>query len=56
MTYADYIPSDIREQYEIHDFKHAAAILANEFPAEFGEICDALRKFRFSTNDIIEAG
>ncbi|HPI87412.1 MAG TPA: BglII/BstYI family type II restriction endonuclease, partial [Bacteroidales bacterium] len=56
MTYTDYIPPDIKSLYEVHDFKHAAAILANEFPGEFEEICDAMRKFRFSLNDIMEAG
>jgi len=56
MTYTDYIPLDIKGLYEVHDFKHAAAILANEFPEEFKEICEALGKFRFSLSDIIEAG
>jgi len=56
MTWTDYIPEDIKELYEVHDFKHASAILAMEFPKEFEEICQALRKFRFSLNDIIEAG
>jgi len=56
MTYTDYIPDDIKDLYEVHDFKHAAAILSNEFPEEFNEICEALRKFRFSVSDIIAAG
>ena len=56
MTFQDYIPADIKELFEVHDFKHAAAILANEFPNEFSEICEALRRFRFSTTDIIVGG
>jgi hypothetical protein len=56
MPYTDYIPEDIQELYEVHDFKHAAAILALEFPQEFKEVCEALRKFRFGMNDILEAG
>lgn len=56
MTFQEHIPEDIRELYEVHDFKHAAAILAVEFPSEFEEIIDSLRKFKISTNDIIEAG
>jgi len=56
MTWTDYIPEDIKELYEVHDFKHASAILAMEFPKEFEEICHALRKFRFRLNDIKEAG
>lgn len=56
MTFTDYIPHDLKSFYEVHDFKHAAAILANEFPAEFEEICEALRKFRFRMSDILQAG
>ena len=56
MVWENYIPDDIKELYEIHDFKHAAAILAKEFPNEFEEICSALRTFRFSKADILEAG
>lgn len=56
MTYVDYIPEDIRELYEIHDFKHAAAILSNEFPDEFEEICTALRKFKLTEDNITERG
>lgn len=56
MTWSDYIPEDIQKLYEVYDFKHAAAILALEFPKEFKEVCEALRSFRFSTQDILEAG
>ena len=56
MSWEDYIPDDIKDLYEVHDFKHAAAILSVEFPEEFGEICNALRKFRFKKSDIIAAG
>ncbi|OGP64102.1 MAG: hypothetical protein A3K22_02300 [Deltaproteobacteria bacterium RBG_16_42_7] len=56
MVWKDYIPSKIKERYEVHDFKHAAAILSNEFPSEFKEICDALLRFRFTMSDVKEAG
>lgn len=56
MGWEDYIPDDLKKLYEIHDYKHAAAILAMEFPKEFEEICNALRKFRFSKEDILVAG
>ena len=56
MVWKDYIPSKIKELYEVHDFKHATAILSNEFPSEFKEICDALLKFRFTIADVKEAG
>jgi hypothetical protein len=56
MTWEEHIPPDIAELYEIHDYKHAAAILASEFPKEFNELCNALRKFRFTLEDIKIAG
>jgi len=56
MGWEDYIPDDIKQLYEIHDFKHAAAILANEFAEQFADICEALRDFKFSEMEIKKAG
>ncbi len=56
MSWEQYIPEDISELYEIHDYKHAAAILANEFPEEFQDMCTALREFRFTEADVIAEG
>ena len=56
MSWKQYLPQDIQGLYEVHDFKHAAAILCNEFPDEFGEICQALREFRFTEQDITTPG
>ena len=39
MSFEKYIPDDILDLYEVHDYKHAAAILSNEFPSEYSEIC-----------------
>jgi hypothetical protein len=56
MSWQNYIPEDIQELYEIYDFKHASAILKNEFPDEFENICYALRSFHLTIDDIKEAG
>ena len=56
MVYQDYIPTELRELYEVHDFKHASAILAKEFPSECGEIFDVLLEFRFTKEDILSKG
>lgn len=56
MAWQEYIPSDICELYEVYDFKHAAAILSREFPSEFHEVCQALRTFRFTKDDIVIGG
>ena len=50
------IPEDIRKLYQVSDWRHAAAILASDFKSEFAEICDALRKFRFTEAMIRKAG
>lgn len=56
MSYHDYIPEDLMQLYEVYDYKHAAAILANEFPEEFKEVCDALREFRITQKNITDKG
>lgn len=56
MVWQDYVPGDVQALYEVVDHRHAAAILANEFPAGFAEICEALRAFRFSGADVKARG
>jgi CRISPR-associated protein Csd2 len=56
MAWQEYIPKDIVELYEVQDFKHGATILAKEFPLEFEELCQALRSFRFTLDDIKVGG
>jgi len=52
MTPLDLIPRDIRRLYRVVEFKHAATILASDFPTEFAELCGALRAFRFTDDDV----
>ncbi len=42
----DQIPFAIRELYEIHEWKHAYAILAGDFPDEWNDIIEVLSEFR----------
>ena len=56
MAWSDYIPKEISELYEVHDFKHAAAILSQEFPNEFEELCQALRTFRSTKSNLTAPG
>lgn len=56
MIWDDFVPSDLASLYEIRDYRHAAAILANEFPLEFSEICQALSTFRITRDDILKPG
>lgn len=56
MSWEKYIPNDITLLYEVHDYKHAAAILSQEFPIEFNELCTALLSFSLTNDDMITAG
>lgn len=56
MTIEDHIPEELRRLYEVHDYRHAAALLACEFCHEFEEVCLALESFRFKTEDILTGG
>ena len=40
------LPVFIRENYEIHEWRHASAILERDFKGEWVEICDVLGRFR----------
>jgi hypothetical protein len=42
----DQLPPFIREHYEVHEWKHACAILAQDFPAEWADVCAVLSDFR----------
>ena len=43
----DLLPKFIRENYEVHEWKHACAILKQDFPSEWNDIVDTLTNFRF---------
>lgn len=51
-----YISPDVRELYDVHSYRHAAAILATSFPQELEEVERALRNFRITTRDIGKPG
>ena len=42
----DLLPKTILKKYEIHEWKHACAILKNDFPDEWEDIIDLLEKFK----------
>lgn len=42
--------------YEIHEWRHAIAILATDFPEEWGEITSALETFRLYRSEVINPG
>jgi hypothetical protein len=52
----DQIPKDLRNLYEVHEWKHASAVLATDFRREFAELIDVLRGFRLRRTDALAPG
>ena len=52
----DQIPAKIRAQYEIHEWKHASAILQNDFPEEWADILAVLTEFRLRKSWLTKGG
>lgn len=56
MPLTDYLPAEFLELYEVHNYRHAAEVLATGCRDEFTELIDALGKFRLTTADILAKG
>jgi hypothetical protein len=52
----DQLPATIRDQYEVHEWKHACAILHSDFPKEWQDLIDLLEQFRLRHSWIITPG
>lgn len=52
----DLLPDFIREHYEVHEWKHACAILAQDFPQEWEDIRALLTQFRLRKSWITDGG
>lgn len=50
------LPAGIRDRYEIHEWKHACAVLHGDFPAEWTDIIDVLEQFRLKRSWITVGG
>jgi len=54
--FTEIIPAGIQSIYEIHEWRHAAAILERDFGEQWADILDVLRGFRLRKSDMLEAG
>lgn len=52
----DLLPQFVREHYEVHEWKHSCAILKQDFPDEWRDICDLLTQFRLKKSWIATGG
>lgn len=50
------LPQAILDNYEVHEWKHACAILHSDFPAEWQDIIELLNGFRLKKGDILKPG
>lgn len=56
MSLSQFLPDRFTELYEVHNFRHAAEVLATGCKAEFNELVDALQRFRITKADIVAKG
>ncbi len=52
----DLLPDFIREKYEVHEWKHACAILKEDFSEEWSDIVSVLTEFRLNKSWITRPG
>jgi hypothetical protein len=50
------LPKIIRDRFEVHEWKHACAILKNDFPKEWDDLISLLSDFKLCKSWIKEAG
>jgi len=50
------LPAFIRDNYEVHEWKHACAILHHDFPVEWNDLVDLLMQFRLHRSQIVTPG
>ena len=50
------LPTNITDLYDVYEFRHAIAILQNDFPDEYKDIIDMLSSFSLKKSDIVAAG
>jgi len=49
-------PKFIRDHYEIHEWRHASAVLRADFRGQWNDIMQVLTEFRFRKSHIIAGG
>ena len=55
MALAD-LPDFIRQNYEVHEWRHASAVLSKDFPSEWDDIVSVLTDFRLAKSHIAVGG
>jgi len=50
------LPPFLLQHYDIHEWRHAVAVLRHDFPAEYEDICDVLSRFRLLKSHVAVGG
>lgn len=50
------VPSDIRQAYEVHEWRNAAGVMSTAHPDEWQNTIDALRDFHFKRSELLKGG
>jgi hypothetical protein len=50
------IPPTLRDLYEVHQWRHACAVLKQDFPSEFSDIVEVLGRFRLPKSGLVKGG
>ncbi len=56
MSIQQYLPASVLDVYDVHNFRHAAEVLAASCPDELNELTAALSSFRLRTADLLAKG
>jgi hypothetical protein len=56
MSTVSLIPEDIRELYEVHEWRNAAGVLSTARPVEWADVLATLRGFRLYKADVVRPG
>lgn len=49
----DDIPKQLRRLYEVHEWRHASAVLMKDFPSEWPDVCEVLLEFGLLKSRIV---
>jgi len=52
----DMLPRGIRRAYEVHEWKHACAILKHDYPEEWNDVLKVLSEFRLNRSWLTQGG
>lgn len=50
------VPTDIRDSYEVHEWRNAAGVLSTAHPNEWQDVIAVLRDFQFYRSQILQGG